>query len=994
MELIKANRFCAKFTWIFSCAVLLFLVLTTNGFTETKLITRDDMRSSVEVFSQIHVKSFGQLLFDIQRYQLIVGARDYLFRLSLEGLKKMEEAHWPAAADNISTCLMKGKSEDECMNYIKVLVSHGEEIFVCGTNAFYPECSRREIQNLNSIKEWVKGEAKCPHSPHANSTALMTSQGDYYIASSIDFSEKDSVIFRGMGKQPVLRTIRFDPKWLSDAKFVASYEIDNFTYYFFREDAVEYINCGKVVYSRIARVCKNDQGGQFQLKDKFTTFLKARLNCSVPGNYPFYFNEIQSVYYIEREEIFYATFTTPINSIYGTAICAYNMTSILSSFSGDFKYQKNPTSAWERQSSPHKHFQCEGNKSTEHFLDSERYQLMNKAVQPMTSHPILKLELERFSHIVVDTVPTKNHDSVHVMFVASVEGIIQKLVVIPETKETCLIEQIKLFPEGSQDKIKVLKLLKDTNSLYIGTEESVLRILVHRCERMHTKNECLSAMDPYCGWNEFKMACTSAPHRNPLSPYWHQEETACPRTDTPVDGGWSPWGQWFECSQVGRLASGDRCLCQRRLCNSPSTANGGRECEGTSIHVSNCTRNGQWTEWSSWSSCSQTCGLALKTRRRVCGNPAPAYGGKICIGTEKEEIYCTSNPPCPASSLNPIHGHWSEWSTWEQCSANCGGGIQVRRRRCNSPPPQNGGRECSGCNQDYKFCNLHNCPEVKKATPWTPYLRLNQTRDGYYEQRLKFVCKANVPDESMLRIGHVRKEERFCKEGSRSCQDSGSFSSVDGGWGSWTPWSPCSASCGGGVQYRERVCDSPRPTGGGTDCPGPSRVDHACNMESCHDLEGWEPWSAWSLCDDDQEQSRKRKCKIPLTPTTHCVGPTKEIRMCIPSQLGMASQTNAGSQDDGVYAAHVIGAFITGLLIGIIVSGIGLYIYVKRKRGGNGGRQSRVATKLIPVKPNTYVDGSDWKNNFSTNLSQKIPLREATIKRNGSIRTQLQSENF
>lgn len=56
-----------------------------------------------------------------------------------------------------------------------------------------------------------------------------------------------------------------------------------------------------------------------------------------------------------------------------------------------------------------------------------------------------------------------------------------------------------------------------------------------------------------------------------------------------VDGGWSPWGHWFECSQVGRHAIGDRCLCQNRLCNSPAPANGGRECEGTSVHVSNCT---------------------------------------------------------------------------------------------------------------------------------------------------------------------------------------------------------------------------------------------------------------------------------------------------------------------------------------------------------------------------------------------------------------------
>ena len=55
------------------------------------------------------------------------------------------------------------------------------------------------------------------------------------------------------------------------------------------------MNCGKSVFSRVARVCKNDVGGTQSLKAKWTSFLKARLNCSVPGNYPFYFDEIQDI---------------------------------------------------------------------------------------------------------------------------------------------------------------------------------------------------------------------------------------------------------------------------------------------------------------------------------------------------------------------------------------------------------------------------------------------------------------------------------------------------------------------------------------------------------------------------------------------------------------------------------------------------------------------------------------------------------------------------
>jgi Sema domain len=45
-------------------------------------------------------------------------------------------------------------------------------------------------------------------------------------------------------------------------------------------------------------------------EDNWTTFVKSRLNCSVPGEFPFYYNELQSTHYIESEKLVYAVFTT------------------------------------------------------------------------------------------------------------------------------------------------------------------------------------------------------------------------------------------------------------------------------------------------------------------------------------------------------------------------------------------------------------------------------------------------------------------------------------------------------------------------------------------------------------------------------------------------------------------------------------------------------------------------------------------------------------
>lgn len=49
----------------------------------------------------------------------------------------------------------------------------------------------------------------------------------------------------------------------------------------------------QAVYSRVARVCKWDKGGPHRFRNRWTTFLKSRLNCSIPGDFPFYFNEIR-----------------------------------------------------------------------------------------------------------------------------------------------------------------------------------------------------------------------------------------------------------------------------------------------------------------------------------------------------------------------------------------------------------------------------------------------------------------------------------------------------------------------------------------------------------------------------------------------------------------------------------------------------------------------------------------------------------------------------
>ena len=63
-----------------------------------------------------------------------------------------------------------------------------------------------------------------------------------------------------------------------------------------------------------------------------------------------------------------------------------------------------------------------------------------------------------------------------------------------------------------------------------------------------------------------------------------------------------------------------------------------------------------------------------------------------------------TSPLCP-----PLAGSWSTWTDWSSCSVTCGGGSQRRTRKCDDPPPRNGGAECPGSKEEVESCNTENC---------------------------------------------------------------------------------------------------------------------------------------------------------------------------------------------------------------------------------------------------------------------------------------------
>lgn len=72
-----------------------------------------------------------------------------------------------------------------------------------------------QVGNLSRTVEKINGVARCPYDPRHNSTAVISSQGELYAATVIDFSGRDPAIYRSLGSRPPLRTAQYNSKWLN-----------------------------------------------------------------------------------------------------------------------------------------------------------------------------------------------------------------------------------------------------------------------------------------------------------------------------------------------------------------------------------------------------------------------------------------------------------------------------------------------------------------------------------------------------------------------------------------------------------------------------------------------------------------------------------------------------------------------------------------------------------------------------------------------------------
>ncbi|CAK8674248.1 unnamed protein product [Clavelina lepadiformis] len=239
-----------------------------------------------------------------------------------------------------------------------------------------------------------------------------------------------------------------------------------------------------------------------------------------------------------------------------------------------------------------------------------------------------------------------------------------------------------------------------------------------------------------------------------------------------------------------------------------------------------CADPGIWSPWSAFRPCTRSCGNGTLHLTRSCLPRSSSKIAPVCEGSEEKEAPC-GNDPCP------VDGEWGGWSSWEPCIVLCGIRNSTRTRSCDLPAPTYGGKSCptSHCGQALKETEVKKC-EGRDPCPgdyfwgnWFPFsachVTCGESAKRARERRCEWTQKEYLNSHECPEV-----ETEVFRCGPTRCPQHGV-------WGTWAAWTPCSVSCGGGVQFRARMCDDPPPSLHGDPCEGLRYQQRECTRRVC-----------------------------------------------------------------------------------------------------------------------------------------------------------------
>uniref|UniRef100_A0A2K5NKU8 Semaphorin-3C n=1 Tax=Cercocebus atys TaxID=9531 RepID=A0A2K5NKU8_CERAT len=487
-------------------------------------LTFDELRETKtsEYFSlSHHPLDYRILLMDEDQDRIYVGSKDHILSLNINNISQEPLS----VIKNNMHFIRHG-----CGNFVRVIQTFNRtHLYVCGSGAFSPVCTylnrgrRSEDQVFMIDSKCESGKGRCSFNPNVNTVSVMINE-ELFSGMYIDFMGTDAAIFRSLTKRNAVRTDQHNSKWLSEPMFVDAHVIPDGTdpndakvYFFFKEKLTDNNRSTKQIHSMIARICPNDTGGLRSLVNKWTTFLKARLVCSVTDEDgpETHFDELEDVFLLEtdnpRTTLVYGIFTTSSSVFKGSAVCVYHLSDIQTVFNGPFAHKEGPNHqliSYQGRIPYPRPGTCPGGaftpnmRTTKEFPDDvvtfiRNHPLMYNSIYPIHKRPlIVRIGTDyKYTKIAVDRVNAAD-GRYHVLFLGTV-------VVLPTFFFFfffLILEELEVFKNHAP--ITTMKISSKKQQLYVSSNEGVSQVSLHRCHIYGTAcADCCLARDPYCAWD-------------------------------------------------------------------------------------------------------------------------------------------------------------------------------------------------------------------------------------------------------------------------------------------------------------------------------------------------------------------------------------------------------------------------------------------------------------------------------------------------------------
>uniref|UniRef100_A0A8P4KBD2 Semaphorin-3C n=1 Tax=Dicentrarchus labrax TaxID=13489 RepID=A0A8P4KBD2_DICLA len=466
------------------------------------------------------------LQMDEDQDRMYVGCKDHVLSMDINNITHGTlKVFWPASPSKIEECQMAGKDPTHgCGNFIRVVQPYNRtHLFMCGSGAYSPVCvyinrgRRPEEQVFHIDSRTESGKGRCSFNPQVNTVSVMLNQ-ELFSGMYIDFMGTDAAIFRSLTKRNAVRTDQHNSKWLSEPIFIDAHLIpdgtdpnDSKLYFFFRERLTDNSGNTKNIHTMVARVCPNDIGGQRSLVNKWTTFLKARMVCSVleEDGTETHFDELESMFLLETDHpkglLVFGVFTSTSSVFKGSAVCVYNMADILTVFNGPFAHREGPNFQWvafQGRIPYPRPGTCPGGaftpdiQSTKEFPDDvvtfvRNHPVMFNPIYPVGRRPlVVRTNADyKYTSVAVDQVMAAD-GNYQVLFLGTDKGTVQKVIVLPTNQslhEDLILEELEV---------------RTPQQLYVSSEFGVSQVSLHRCHAYGSAcADCCLARDPYCAWD-------------------------------------------------------------------------------------------------------------------------------------------------------------------------------------------------------------------------------------------------------------------------------------------------------------------------------------------------------------------------------------------------------------------------------------------------------------------------------------------------------------